>query len=174
MVQKQKEMTDLMIVQQNLSLLPKREAPVFDGDPLSYQSFIHAFKYLIKDKTSSSQDRLYFFEQFTAGQIRDLVHSCLHREPRRGYTEAQQLLKKHFGNEMKIANAYVEKALDWTAIKVDDGKSLHAYALYLTECCNVMQDLEYMDELNVASNLKLILSKLPYKLCKRWRTVTDE
>lgn len=142
MVQRQKEMTDLMIMQQHLSLLPKREVPVFDGDPLSYQSFFHAFKYLIEDKTSSSQDRLYFLEQFTAGQARDLVRSCLHMEAGRGYTEAQQFLKKHFGNEMKIANAYIEKALNWTAIKTDDGKSLHAYALYLRECCNVMQDLE--------------------------------
>ncbi len=174
MVQKQKEITDLMIRQQNLSLLPKREVPVFDGDPLSYQSFIHAFKYLIEDKTNSHQDRIYFLEQFTAGQARDLVRSCLHMDPRRGYTEAQQLLKKHFGNEMKIANAYVEKALNWTAIKVDDGRSLHAYALYLRECGNVMQDLEYMDELNVASNLKLIVSKLPFKIRERWRTVTYE
>ncbi len=89
MVQKQKEITDLMIRQQNLSLLPKREVPVFDGDPLSYQSFIHAFKYLIEDKTNSHQDRIYFLEQFTAGQARDLVRSCLHMDPRRGYTESR-------------------------------------------------------------------------------------
>lgn len=112
-------------------------------------SFIHAFKYLIEDKTSSSQDRLYFLEQFTSGQASDLVRSCLHMEPRRWYTEAQQLLKKHFCNEMKIANAYIEKALNRTTIKADDGKTLHAYALCFRECCNVMQDLEYMDELDV-------------------------
>jgi len=173
-VQRQKEMTDLMIMQQNHSLLPKREVPVFDGNPLSYQSFIHAFKFLIEDKTSNSQDRLYFLEQFTTGQARALVHSCLHMEACRGYTEAQQLLKKHFRNEMKIANAYIEKALNWTTIKVDDGKSLHAFALYLRECCNVIQNLQYMDELDVVSNLKLIVSKLPYKLRERWRTVTFE
>ncbi len=53
-------------------------------------------------------------------------------------SESQQLLKKHFGNEMKNANSYVEKALNWTAIKVDDGRSLHAYTLYLRECGNVI------------------------------------
>lgn len=31
-----------------------------------------------------------------------------------------------------------------------------------------------MDELDVVSNLKLIVSQLPYKLCERWRTVTFE
>ena len=72
----------------NRSLLSKREVPVFKGDPLSYQPFRHAFKNLIEDKTSSSQDRLYYLEQFTAGQARDLVRSCMHMEARRGYPEA--------------------------------------------------------------------------------------
>ena len=63
LVKSQKDITELMIMQQNLSLLPKREVPMFKGDPLQYQPFMHAFKYLIEDKTSSSQDRLYFLEQ---------------------------------------------------------------------------------------------------------------
>lgn len=172
LVQTQKEIADLVTMQQNLSLLPKREVPVYDGNPLSYQSFMYAFKYLIED--SNCQDRLYFLEQFTSGQAKDLVRSCLHMDARRGYSEAMQLLKKHFGNEMKIANAYLDKALNWTVIKADDGKSLHAYALYLKECCNAMQDLEYMDELDVTSNLKLIVSKLPYKIRERWRTTAYE
>lgn len=81
-----------------------------------------------------------------------------------------QLLEKHFGDEMKIAYAYLDKALNWTAIKTDDGKALQAYSLYLRKCHNAMQDLEYMDDLDVTSTLKLIVSKLPYKLRERWRS----
>ena len=159
-----------MTRQQNLSLLPKREVPVFDGDPLSFKSFIDDFRHLIEVKTSSCQDRLYYLEQFTIGQARDLVHSCLHMDAQQGYTEARQLLHKHFGNEMIIANAYLEKALSWISIKPDDHKSIHSYALFLQECHNAMQNLDYLDELDVASNLKLLLSKLPYILRERWRT----
>lgn len=75
---------------------------------------------------------------------------------------------------MKIANAYLEKAFNWTLIKPDDGKGLLAYALYLRECLNAMQNLDHLDELNVASNLKLLVSKLPYKLRERWRNVVYE
>lgn len=99
---------------------------------------------MIEDKTSSFQDRLYFLEQFTSGQAKDLVRSCMHMDPHKGYTkaiEAKQLLQLHFGDEIKIANAYLEKALNWTSIKPDDGTSLHAYALYLRECYNAMQNL---------------------------------
>ena len=95
-------------------------------------------------------------------------------DAQRGYSEAMQLLKRRYGNEMKIANAYLDKALNWTAVKPDDGKSLHAYSLYLRECLNAMQDLEYMDELDVTSTLRLIVSKLPYKLRERWRTTAYE
>ena len=90
-----KDITELIIMQQNVSLLPKREVPVFKGDPLSCQPFMHAFKYLIEDKKSSSQDRLCFLEQFTAGQARDLVHSCMHMDAQRRYSVAMQLLEKH-------------------------------------------------------------------------------
>lgn len=174
MLHRQKELTELMVRQQNLSLLPKRDVPVFNGDPMSYQSFILAFEHSIESNTSNCQDRLYFLEQFTEGQAKDLVRSCMHMDARRGYSEAKQLLIKHFGNEMKIANAYLEKALNWTSIRADDGKALHAFALYLRQCHNAMQDLDYLDELNVASNLKLLVSKLPYKLRERWRNVVYE
>ncbi|KAK0143396.1 hypothetical protein N1851_018466 [Merluccius polli] len=174
MLNRQKELTEFMVRQQNLSLLPKRDVPVFNGDPLSFQPFILAFEHSIESNTSNCQDRLYFLEQFTEGQARDIVRSCMHMEARRGYAEAKQLLKKYFGNEMKIANAYLEKAFNWTLIRPDDGKALLAYALYLRECLNTMQVLDHLEELNVASNLKLLVSKLPYKLRERWRNVVYE
>ena len=64
--------------------------------------------------------------------------------------------------------------MNWTAIKAEDGKMLHAYAMYLRGCCNVMQDLQYLEELEIPSNLRLIASKLPYKLRERWRTTAYE
>ncbi|KAJ8402854.1 hypothetical protein AAFF_G00361680 [Aldrovandia affinis] len=161
-------------MQQKLALLPAREIAVFNGDPLTYQSFIRAFEYLVEDKTSSSQDRLYFLEQYTSDQPRDLVRSCLNMDARQGYAEAKWLLKKHFGNEVMVTNAYLEKALSWTAIKADDGKALQAYALYLRGCYNAMQDLEYLKELDIPSNLRLMTSKLPYKLRDKWRTAAHD
>ncbi|KAK0150310.1 hypothetical protein N1851_008772 [Merluccius polli] len=166
--QRQSDIADLIIMQQKLSLLPAREVTVYDGDPLTYHSFIRSFEYLIEGKTSSSADRLYFLEQYTSGQARDLVRSCLHRDARQGYAEARQLLEKQFGSEIKVTSAYLEKALKWTPIKVEDGKGLQAYALYLRGCYNAMQDLD-MGELDILSNLRLMISKLPYKLRERWR-----
>ena len=70
-------------------------------------------------------------------------------DARHGYVKAKRLLEEHFGDEIKITNAYMEKALNWTAVRADDGKGLHAYALYLRGCCNAMRSLEYMEELDI-------------------------
>ena len=88
-----------------------------------------------------------------------------------GFAEAKRLLKVHFGNEIKIANAYMAKALNWNNIKPEDGKALQRYALFLRGCCTAIRGAQDMEELDLPSNLKLIVSKLPYKLRERWRTV---
>ncbi len=38
----------------------------------------------------------------------------------------------------------------------------------------MMVNLQYMDEINVSSNLKNIMMKLPYRLREKWRTTACE
>lgn len=171
---KQNEITTLLMQQQQLSSLPKRDIQVFDGDPLQYHSFMRAFENGVESKSDSFSDCLYFLEQFTRGLPRELVRSCLHVDPERGYTQAKALLQEHFGNEHRISAAYMEKALSWSSIKSEDVKALHDYSLFLRGCCNVMNDVQYMYELDMPANMLTILRKLPYKLRDRWRTIACE
>ena len=174
-MKRQNDIIDLLALQHQKASLPTREIPVFDGNPLNYITFIRAFEYGIEEKTKSSQDRLYYLEQYTTGQPRELVRSCFHIEPSsEGYRQALSLLKENFGDDIKVTMAYMEKAFNWTNIKSDDGKALQSYALYLRSCCNAMQELEIMQELNLPTNIKLIMSKLPFKLRERWRTVAND
>lgn len=94
--------------------------------------------------------------------------------PERGYIVAKALLQEHFGNDYKIAMAYIEKALAWPTVKSEDDKSLQAYALFLRGCCNAMEELHHMQELDMPSNIKTVVSKLPYKLRERWRAVAHD
>lgn len=110
-------------------------------------------------------------EQFTDGQPKVLIKSCLHMKPDAGYQKAKQLLKEHFGNNYKIAVAYMNKVLDWAPIKPEDAEALNAFSLFLTACCNTMTEVSYMEELDNVANLKAIVAKLPFKLRERWRGV---
>lgn len=84
---------------------------------------------------------------------RELIRSCLHMDPEKGYCEAKRLLKEHFGNEYRISVAYINKALGWPPIKAEDGEALSTLALFLTSCGNAMSDMEYMEELDNVANI---------------------
>ena len=113
----QNRIVELLAEQHRKSTLPRPQVPIFNGDPISYRSFIRAFESLIESKTSDSCDRLYYLEQYTAGDVKELVRSCQHLSPDRGYEEARRLIEKRFGDEYRIASAYESKALNWPPIK---------------------------------------------------------
>lgn len=168
-MQRQNEITAMLVNQQSVSQLPQRDVPMFSGDTLRYQSFIRAFEQAIEAKTASPQDRLFYLQQFTDGEPYNLVRSCEHMRPDEGYKEARRLLKQHYGDELRIATAYMNRALEWPQIKAEDRKALNAYALFLIGCRNTMNDVQFMDEMDNPSNMKTVISKLPFKLKERWR-----
>ncbi|XP_074610160.1 uncharacterized protein LOC141864336 [Acropora palmata] len=102
------------------SKLPEPRVPVFDGNPIEYRRFISAFESLLEARTFSSTDRLYYLEQFTAGDVKELVRSCHYLPPDEGYDQARWVLKKKFGDEHRVASAYETKALNWPNIRPED------------------------------------------------------
>lgn len=88
--------------------------------------------------------------------------------PERGYAKAKALLKEQFGNEQKIASAYMERALSWPPIKNEDVKALQDYSLFLRGCCNITEEVQYLHELDMPANMLTIIRKLPYKFRGKW------
>ena len=102
-LQRQNEITAMLVQQQMSSSLPRKDIAIFDGNPLQFLSFVRAFEHCIEEKTSSYQDCLYLLEQYTTAQPRELVRSCLPMASQEGYRRAKDLLRQHFGSEQKIA-----------------------------------------------------------------------
>lgn len=90
-------------------------------------------------------------------------------ESDRGYIKAKALLKEHYGNEQKVVAAYMERALSWPTIKTEDVRALQEYSLFPRGCCNAMEDVQYLNDLNTPTNMLEIIKKLLYKLRDRWR-----
>lgn len=170
-LEKQNDITQSLLKQTLSSSLPAKTIPLFSGDPLEYHLFIRAFEHGVEDKTESDRDRLYYLEQHTGGDAREIVRSCLHMDASSGYRKAKDLLKRNFGNEYRIATSFVEQALKWTPdpIPAEDAKSLKKFSLYLQGCANTLKGMKY-NELDHPTNLKKLAQKLPYKLRSSWRT----
>lgn len=122
-MQKQNMITEMLVHQQKQTQLPVKDVPVFKGDPLTYGSFIRAFEQAIEQRADDDQDKLYYLQQYTAGEPHELVRSCEHMPSHRGFKEAKRRLQRHYGDELMIASAYTDKALRWPQIRSEDGKA---------------------------------------------------
>ena len=134
----QNRIAEMLAQNQNRSKLPQPCVPVFNCNRMEYRTFISAFESLVEARTFSSTDRLYYLEQFRAGDVKELVRSWHHLPPDEGNDQALWLLKKKFGDEYRVASAYETKALDWPNIKPEDGVALNRFSIFLTSCRNAL------------------------------------
>ena len=161
--------------QQNMLALtlPQPDLPVFDGDPTRYHDFIRAFENLIERKTNSSSARLYYLVQYTSGQVKELVSSCLSMQDARGYDEARRLLLERYGQPYKIATAFVERLTKGPQIKAEDGPGLQRLSILLTSCKNTLTAIGYLNKLENPESMKKIIERLPFSLKQKWRETVD-
>ena len=154
--------------------LPQPEVPTFTGDPIEYCSFIRAFESMIEAKTASPSSRLYYLVQYTAGDVQELMRSCLAIDSERGYQEARKLLAKRYGQPYKIASAYVDRVTNGSAIKAEDGTALQSFSVLLTSCKNTLSDIGYLSKIENPDSLRKVVARLPFNLRQKWRDVADD
>ena len=131
-------MQELIKQQQESTLaltLPEPEVPTFNRDPIEYWTFVLAFENLIERKTTSESARLYYLVQYTTGEVRELVKSCLTMNPEEGYHEACSLLKQRYGQGYRIATAYVDRLTRGPPIKAEDNAALRRFSILDSSHC---------------------------------------
>lgn len=172
-LEQQNKIMQGIVRQQNRANLPERQMPIFGGDPLEYRTFIRAFETLIESKEPDPSSSLYYLEQYTTGRVKELVRSCQHMRPNEGYAQARYLLEQRFGDNHKIAMAYVEKVLDGPPIKADDGNALESFSITLSSCKNSLEAIGYLKKIENPECMRKIVERLPYNLQGKWRDTAD-
>ena len=135
-------------MQKTLALtLPQPEIPVFSGNPVEYNDFVRAFDSLIEGKTSSPSARLYYLVQFTPGEVKELMRSCLLMEDEEGseegYQTARALLKNRYCQSYKIATALIDRVTKVPHLKAADGPALQRFSVMLTSVNNSLKEIGY-------------------------------
>ena len=157
-------MQELIKQQQESTLvltLPEPEVPTFNRDPIEYWTFVRAFENLIERKTTSESARLYYLVQYTTGEVRELVKSCLTMNPEEGYREARSLLKQRYGQGYRIATAYVDRLTRGPPIKAEDNAALRRFLILLTGCKNALKEIGYLNKAENPDTLKMIVNRVP-------------
>ena len=170
-------MESLLTQQQQHTLalmLPQPELPVFGGDLIEYCSFIRAFESIIESKTDSSSTRLYYLIQYTSGDVNELMRSCLTMSAEEGYREARRLLKQRYGQDYRIAAAYVNRVTTGPPIRTDKAEDLRRFSVLITSFKNALKDIGYLGRINDPDCLKKIISRLPFDMRRKWRDIADD
>ena len=154
--------------------LPNIQVPTFGGDPVDYCHFVKSFENLIETKTTSNSARLYYLVQYTSGDVQELMRSCLSMSLEEGYPTAKKLLKQRYGQDYRIATAYLARVTKVPPIKSEDGDALQRFSVLLTSCKNTLKELGYLNRLESPECLQNVISRLPYSLRQRWRDVADD
>ena len=171
------QMEELLLKQQQHTLalmLPQPELTTYGGNPIEYLSFIRAFESLIESRTNSSSARLYYLVKYTSGDVHELMRSCLSMRHVEGYQEARRLLKERYGQDYKIATAFVERVTSGPPIKAERCEDLRRFSILLTTCKNALKDIGYLGRINNPDCLKKIINRLPFDMKRRWRDIADD
>ena len=150
---------------QQLSLtltLPHAEVQTFDGDPVNYCNFLRSFKNLIKAKMKSSSTKLYYLVQYTSGAVQELMQSCLSMQLDEGYREACRLLMERYGQNYKIAFAYVTRVTNGPPIKHKDSQALQKFSILLISCRNTLREVGYLNKIENPDSMQRVMKGFPF------------
>ena len=115
-----------LLVQQS-QCLQSQGMPDLKVDTLRFQGFMTMFETAMKPKTQVVKERLAMLIGFTSGEPLHLTETCLYQEPSVGYQRAKELLKKSYGNPIRVANTYMDKLQLWPRIPDGDGKAIREF-----------------------------------------------
>ena len=95
-------------------------------------------------------------------------------QPEEGYQEARRLLKARYGQNYKIATAYVSRVTNGPPIRHEDGKALQKFSVLLTSCKNTLKEIGCLNKVENPDSLQRVIERLPFQLRQRWHDVADD
>ena len=154
--------------------LPNLEMATFDGDVGRYRCFMRAFNSNIVSKVNNEEEKLHYLYQYTVGRPRDIVATCLHLPPERGFVEALSLLDHRYGSPVQVAAGLVDKLLAYPSVKADDVEGLETFAIHLRGSMNSLASLPHGAGSVDVKTIRLLLNKVPPFMKDKWRNKVDE
>ena len=147
---------------------PNVDMDYFDGNPLDFHYFKSLFEELIEKKIDDPLGKLARLIKYTRGEPKKLIQHCIQMPQPDGYNMAMELLQKEYGDPHKVSSAYMKELRSWKPIPSGDVKELKKYYRFLLKCNTNRKGDMYLKLLDNPETLRVLQSKLPYKMRERW------
>jgi len=87
--------------------LPKMELESYDGNPLTYHCFMATFEEVVGKVDCDAKTKLTRLLQYTKGDAKEAIRTCILLDGEEGYKQAKDILKKRFGNDYIVTERIV-------------------------------------------------------------------
>ena len=125
------------------------------------------FRKVIESKIKDPRGRLTRLIKCTFRDARDLIKHCIQRPSNEGFTQANYLLEKMYGNTHRILFSYRKEVKDWPQIKFGDSREFRKFHSFLLKGRSVAANQRW-NSLKSSYILCMMTSKLPAGLIERW------
>ena len=122
---------------------------------------------------SGDEERLYYLGKYTTGEAKQSINGYLALSGPDIYTKAKAALKKTYGSQYHIAEAYKKELAKWPNIKTGDLPALKKFADFLEQCNSAISNTRYLESLNSADENQKLVKKIPRYLADRWNRIVD-
>ena len=149
--------------------LPPKEITKFAGDPLKLNPFLLSFKNRVIELGATENELYDYLLQYTTGDAQELVETCASNDLAASYHREVDELNKHYGGDYRVCQSYLQKLEQWPSIPKQNKEELEKFSLFLKRCCNLMETMDEMAQLNSDRDIQHLAEKLPFELHKSWR-----
>ena len=148
--------------------MPRREYMTFDGNPLTYPSFMENFKTNVEDIEPSPNARRNFLIQLCSGKAKEAISGTVMLPAEEGYIKAKSILHEMFGQTHIVAASHIDKITGGGPIKENENERLMQLARDMENCEMNLNKLDYQADINSRSNMSAVVMRLPRYLRSEW------
>ena len=152
--------------------LPKLEIDKFSGDPLEYQYFISVFKDSVEAKCKDPGKSLLRLLQYTKRPAKKAISHCAIIGGKKGLNEAKSILRERFGEPFMIAESIMNNLK--TCSQARTPTEIRSLADELSAAVTTLSEISMLKEIDTQSSIKLIISRLPLHVQRRWSKLAFE
>ena len=136
--------------------LPRVDIEVFDGNPTMFHSFITLFDECVDKVTDNVQTKLTRLFQFTMGDAKEAIRSCVIVGGENGYLQAHSILKKRFGNDHLVSTRLTQNLRNGRPVRSP------------IEIQKLADELKQLHEVNTQCTIMDIVNRLPRYGHDKW------
>ena len=126
------------------------------------------FEINVESKETNDADRLNYLIQYCKGTARQAIEHCIIMPPEEGYRRAKEILRKNFGRNHVVTQAFLDKVVSGPPIKVNETEKLSQLARDMETCLPGFTQLGDGTNINSMDTLGKVVSRLLIHLRSEW------